>query len=514
MFGLIPKGGGKIEMDCTQLLNEKAFADGIIESKDLKTLIENDNYSPQKRKMLEGERYYIGEHDILRKDFTCSKIAEPDEKGQEEITEFKNPNRSNHHNINAFHGVLVNQKVSYLAGKEPTISVKDAENNPELKAYESILADFADDTFNEVMQDLVTGASNKGCEYLHIYYDEKGNLHYCVVSATQCIPIYSEDDPEKLDQLIRYYSKKEIENGEYCLKNKVEHWTKNSVTYYEEKEGKFISTMSCPHWFTAFYMNGVLTKQEPHTWGRVPFILLKNNAKMTTDLEYIKGLIDAYDLVSSEGTNNLLDYIDLYWVIKGHCGESAKAIADKLRINRAVNVEGLDAGSVEAKQVELPITGRLEFLKMLRRDIFHFGMGVDTDSDKFGNAPSGVSLKFQYTLLDLKAQAMAAKLRKVIKELLWFFTEDYNRKNHTSYDSSLIQVTLNKTMITNDMELVTMIQNSKGIVSDKTLLGMHPFVSDVNAELEELETQEQKEQAEYEKFLKPSEAGGEDERKE
>ncbi len=59
-------------------------------------------------------------------------------------------------------------------------------------------------------------------------------------------------------------------------------------------------------------------------------------------------------------------------------------------------------GKVEAKQVELPVAGRLEFLKMLRKDIFHFGMGIDTDSDKFGNAPSGVSLKFQYTLLDQK----------------------------------------------------------------------------------------------------------------
>lgn len=501
-------------MDCTQLLNEKAFADRIIESKDLKTLIENDRYSPQKRKMLEGEQYYIGEHDILKKDFTCSKISETDEKGQEIITEFENPNRSNHHNINAFHKILVDQKVSYILGKEPTISIKDAENKPELKAYESILADFADDTFNEVMQELAAGASNKGSEYLHIYYDKKGAFRYCVISAAQCIPIYSKDDPNELDQLIRYYGKKEIQDGKYYLKNKVEHWTKDSITYYEEKDGKLISNMCCPHWFTTFYMNGALVKQEPHTWGRVPFIPLKNNAKMTTDLECIKGLIDAYDLISSEGTNNFLDLIDLYWVISGCGGENAKVIANKLKINKAVNVQGFDGGHIEAKQVELPVTGRLEFLKMLRRDIFHFGMGVDTDNDKFGNAPSGVSLKFQYTLLDLKAQAMSARLRKAIKELLWFFTEDYNRKNHTNYDSSLIQVQLNKTMITNDMETVTMIQNSKGIVSDKTLLGAHPFVSDINAELEELKAQEQKEQAEYERFLKSPEAGGEDERKE
>lgn len=197
-------------------------------------------------------------------------------------------------------------------------------------------------------------------------------------------------------------------------------------------------------------------------------------------------------------------------MISGYGGETAGAIARKLKINKAVNVEGAERGGIEAKQVELPVSGRLEFLKMLRRDIFFFGMGVDTDTDKFGNAPSGVSLNFQYTLLDLKVEGIAAKLRKSIKQLFWFFTEDYNRKNHTAYDSSLIQVSLNKTMITNDVETVNIIQNSKGIVSDKTLIARHPFVTDINAELEELETQKQKEQQDYEKFMKPPRADDED----
>ena len=129
---------------------------------------------------------------------------------------------------------------------------------------------------------------------------------------------------------------------------------------------------------------------------------------------------------------------------------------------------------------------------MLRKDIFHFGMGIDVDSDKFGTAPSGVSLKFQYTLLDQKAGNMIAKLKKAIKELLWYVTEDYNSKNNTNYDANLIKVNINKNMITNDAELVSMIQASKGIVSDKTLLAVHPFVSDVNAEMQEMEAEEKR----------------------
>ena len=96
------------------------------------------------------------------------------------------------------------------------------------------------------------------------------------------------------------------------------------------------------------------------------------------------------------------------------------------------------------------------------------------------------------TLLDQKAGNMIAKLKKAIKELLWYVTEDYNSKNNTNYDANLIKVDINKNMITNDAELVSMIQASKGIVSDKTLLAVHPFVSDVNAEMQEMEAEEKR----------------------
>ena len=38
-----------------------------------------------------------------------------------------------------------------------------------------------------------------------------------------------------------------------------------------------------------------------------------------------------------------------------------------------------------------------------------------------------------------------------------------------------------------DLETMQIITESKGIVSEKTLLGKHPFVEDVNSEMEQLE---------------------------
>lgn len=477
------------------------MAEGALNESDiLKYIINDDIDSVQKKNMQKGERYYNGEHDVLQKDFRISKILETDEQTEKEICKpFQNVNRSNHKNINAFLKILVDQKTAYLVSKEPTIKVSGAEESTQKKAYEKMLCEFADDNFNEVLQDLVTGASCKGFEVLHIYYDDNGELQYCIVPANEIIAIYDTNNQKELLEVIRYYDITVVENGQKYIRKKVEWWTKQNVTYYIEKESNLfvkdtsISVNPAPHYWSITTLDGFQKNKQGHSWGRVPFLLLKNNRNSTTDLEHIKGLIDAYDLISSEGTNNFLDLVELYWVIYGFGGDNASSTLKKLQINKAVNMmsSGSD-GRIEAKQIELPVAGRLEFLKMLRKDIFHFGMGVDTDSDKFGNAPSGVSLKFQYTLLDQKAGNMIAKLRKVIKELLWFVTEDYNSKHNTAYDANDIQIDINKNIITNDVEMVNMIQASKGIVSDKTLLAVHPFVSDVNAEMQEIEAQEQK----------------------
>ena len=241
-------------------------------------------------------------------------------------------------------------------------------------------------------------------------------------------------------------------------------------------------------------MDGEERGSTPHGWGRPPFIPLRNNDREMTDLQLVKGLIDAYDTISSEGTNNLLDLVNLYWVIQGYGGETAGAVAKKLQINKAVQISD-SSGSVEAKQVELPVEGRLAWMKMLRKDIFHFGMGVDTDSDDWGRAASGVSLKFQYAMFYLKINGIVPEIRRALKELFRFAVEDWNRRNGTDWDWKRIQVTLNTNGITDDAELMQIIKESQGMVSEKTLLGRHPFVEDVNSEMVQLEEERRRKHA-------------------
>lgn len=451
----------------------------------LKEILQEDRNSDRKKKMEEGERYYRGEHDILKKDFRRSPVSETGKNGEENMEVFFNPNRSNHHCVNPFHHTLVAQKTAYLVGREPTISVKGAGN----REFEAMLAEIADENFNSTLQEWIIGAANKGVEYLHVYYDEDGQFGYCIVPAEEIIPIYDEVYQQEIKEVIRYYEVKLLENGREKSRRRVEWWTAEQVTYFTENaDGEFLREQEKGHWTVTELLDGEETKTISHGWGRVPFIPLRNNDKEMTDLQLVKGLIDAYDYISSEGTNNLLDLVDLYWVIQGYGGETAGAVARKLQVNKAVQISD-SSGSVEAKQVELPVEGRLNWMQMLRKDIFHFGMGVDTDSDDWGKAASGVALKFQYAMFYLKINGIVPEIRKAIKAFFRFAVEDRNREQGTDWDWRKIQVVLNTNGITDDLETMQIIKESKDIVSEKTLLGKHPFVEDVNSEMEQLKAE-------------------------
>lgn len=472
-----------------ELLKAKlAAGKGLHDSHILKEILLEDKHSEKKKRMEEGERYYCGEHDSLQKDFRRSPISETGDNGEEQVRMFFNPNRSNHHCVHPFHHTLVAQKTAYLVGREPTLSVRNGD-----KAFMEMLTEIADEDFNSMLQNWLIGASNKGVEYLHVYYDAEGNFRYCIVPAEEIIAIYDAEYQQELQEVIRYYEITVLDGGKECIRRRVEWWTAEEVSYFTENgNGEFLQERKCGHWAVTELLDGVETEVRQHGWGRIPFIPLRNNEKELTDLQLIKGLIDAYDYVSSEGTNTLLDLVDLYWVIQGYGGETASAVAKKLQINKAVQISD-SSGSVEAKQVQLPVDARLNWMQMLRRDIFHFGMGVDTDSDDWGKAASGVALKFQYAMFYLKINGIVPEIKRAVKEFFRFAIEDHNRENGTDWDWKKIQITLNTNGIMDDLETIQMIRESKGLVSEKTLLGKHPFVEDVNSEMEQLE-RERKEQ--------------------
>src|SRR5699024_7497132 len=129
------------------------------------------------------------------------------------------------------------------------------------------------------------------------------------------------------------------------------------------------------------------------------------------------------------------------------------------------------------------------FFDTLEDNIYSFGMGVDINPDKLGNSPSGVALKFLYSFLDMKASMTERKFTRSIQALIWFVCEYLSIYENKVIDYKDITITFNKSVISNEKENADIAQQSKGIISDETIIENHPWVKDVQTERERLEAQ-------------------------
>ncbi|ENZ9525258.1 phage portal protein, partial [Clostridioides difficile] len=75
-----------------------------------------------------------------------------------------------------------------------------------------------------------------------------------------------------------------------------------------------------------------------------------------------------------------------------------------------------------------------------------------------------------------------------------------------SYDYKSVQITFNHSMIINESEKIDMAKKSIGIISDETIVSNHPWVEDVNDELERLKKQEDT-QKEYDDLIPNNQDG-------
>lgn len=464
-------------------------------------LIEEDQKSEEYRAAQVAERYYKKDQDIKGHDFQKSKIidrkVDPETREEKDVEEyFINPNRSNHRMQYRFLFNHVEQKVSYISGREPSITVDGAEPSEDGKTgneeweYQNALAKTTGSKFRKMLLQWERRASLGGKAWVHEYKDAEGNLKQLVVPRTGGVPIYDTAYAETLIGFIRYYPIKETRaHGQTKTIFKAEWWEPDGVTRYtSDADGDYSADgPKESHYETVTYVTGpdgetlVERKREAKNWGRVPFVEMANNSDALTDLHPYKDLIDAHDLVASKGTNNLMDFNEFYAVIQGFGGDAASAIVKKLEINRAVVVGSAAQGnSVTMQQLDMQMQGRIDWLKELWDAIHYFGCAVDPSKDSIGNAASGVSLEFQYSLLDLKANNMITEAEQALIDHFWFVTEDFNRQNGTAYDPELVAIQFNKSRVTNNLELVQMIIQSQGLVPDKILLQAHPLVKDAD----------------------------------
>lgn len=434
-------------------------------------LINDFNSSKKRQLMTVGQKYYEVDNDILKRKIT-KKV-----KG----TEIEETYKANNKLAHSKYKNMVDEKVAYLLSRDYSLS---CENEEYVKKVKDVLGKH----FQYQLSGLGYEASNKGIAWLQAYVDLEGNFKTMIIPSEQCIPIWRDNSHMELESMIRVYETVIWEYEKKKTITNVEVWTTEGVSYYR-LEGKLLiadhDKNNDNNGPVAHYKKG----EEWYSWGRVPFIAFKNNRIELPDIKFVKSLLDAYDLSRSEAANYVEEVKNLIFILKGYGGEDISEFMRVLNEDRAIPIDDPEDGGVDTLTPQMDITALREHYEQLKRDLIEDGQSINKDLDKFGSAPSGVALKFMYSGLDLKCNALETEFKMGFENLLYFINIYLSESSLGTYKNVDLDIIFNRDMEINESEVIDNCQKSKGTISDKTIIANHPWVKDVEAEEKALEEQ-------------------------
>lgn len=432
--------------------------------------------------MQEGQRYYESKNDILNRKRTVI-----GRNGEMVEAAYLANNRLPH----AFMRKLTKQKIGYLLSKPFTVTSDDENFQEALGAY--FTKDFYR-LFKNGGQDAVVA----GLGWLQIYYSEEGVLRFKRIPATEIIPFWEDIDHTILGSAIRVYDVEQYDGGTKKTIRKVQYFTHDCVFNYVMDDDGLVEDEMAPVEYNFSIQSDVVPATDgEHScvseycmWDEIPLIPLKYNPEEDSLLKYIKELVDDYDRRTSDMSNVIQDEPDKVKVVKDYDGTDKGEFVFNLARYRTLFLRG--TGSVETLDTSISTEAIEQHLTRLRADIYEFGGGVDTQNKDLGNA-SGVALKFVYSDLDMDCNDFGAELAWAVEKICWFIKQDLMLKGEGDFTEATIDVVFNTDITINETETISNIRNSVGIVSNKTLLDQHPYVTDTQEELKQLDQEAQEE---------------------
>lgn len=456
-------------------------------SKYVMAVMQTYEQSDNRQYMDVAEQYYHNNHDILQtKRFVIGRDSDNNPSKVESLA------LSNNHLIHNFLRKLAHQKLGYLLSR-PFSFQPDTHDLERCEKFFKELGKYYDLTLYRTLKAAARDSIVDGIGWICVYYDED-KLKFKHIPSTELIPQWVDEDHLDLKSMIRKYTVKEFENDSFVTKTYVEYYTqKGVIKYVYAGDGAFNYTtgeLIQVEPLTPYFKIKSGEKEMDATWTDIPFIPFKYDADEYSLLRRIKSLIDDYDKKTSDVANNIDDMPESITVIKNYDGASKEEFVHNKNQYRTIFVQG----DGDARSLETPLNvGEVDLhLKRLREDIFAFGQGVNT-TDKDIRDTSGVALRFLYGDLDMDCADWSDELQWSIYLLNWFISRDILFRTNQDYSDINYRVVFNTSMVVNQSEVINNIVQSKGILSDKTLLSNHPWVLDADEEIKQIESDVERE---------------------
>lgn len=477
---------------------KKQMNNGYYNKNTLLTLYEEYQMSPQFLRAVEGEKYYRGENKINNRIMYRAESVIPGKYDTPDtLIQVPDDTQPNNHLSHNFAKALIDQKVDYSMSKPPRLT---GDNDTYLEFVQQILED---NDFNYKLNLLGKKASCNGISWLHTYI-ENNQLKFMVIPATQVIPLWKDDLKQDVSAVIRVYTtinQLNPLNGDITV---LEYWNEKGMQKFTI-EGNTISPWLAQEDYDTLTQvdgayNGQVAPDTQFNWGRVPFIPFKNNHEMSTDVQYIKNLIDGYDLATSDMANTLEQIADAILVVNNAQGDQAPTIQKNLKLYKMLLGGNADESGINAQFISPEINPEAinTHLQRLKENIIELSQSVNFDID-WTQPPSGVTLNILYRNLDIKCNGFESEFIKAFNMLQDLIKAYAVSQNQSFTPKDKVKITFIRDIITNTAEQIENLKNSKGQISQKTIMENHPFVEDPEEEYKQF-NKELDEEAKRENF--------------
>lgn len=431
----------------------------MLKIEEIMRFIQDDATSEKKLAAGVGQKYYEGRHDILN-----YRMFYFNDDGQPVEDKF----RSNIKITHPFFTELVDQAVQYiLSGNDGIIKSDNPALQAQLDAYFNANEDFVAE-----LAEVITGCMAKGYEYMYAYKNADDKLAFQCADCLGVVEVRAKDTDDNCEYVIYRYVDR-VEKGRKLI-HRIQVWDDKQTWFYVQKNNDKLeldeSEPINPKPHVIFTEEGSPEKYF-EGFGFIPFFRLDNNKKQVSGLATIKDLIDDYDLMASSLSNNLVDFDTPIHVVKGFEGDLDEMIHN-LKVKKHMGVP--EGGDFERQVIDVPYQARQVKLELDEKNIYRFGMGLNTSGLKDTSATTNIAIKAAYSLLDLKATKFEIKLKQFLRKILKIVLAEINDQNGTDYQMSQIYFEFDHEVMSNAQEnaQIELVQAQKQQTTINTLLAL------------------------------------------
>ena len=436
----------KIDKDC--ILTESLILDLI------------KKHSKEKRRLSKLQKYYNNEN---------TKIA---------TRKYKNKNKPKNRLSHPYAQYITDTAVGYLLGKPVAYATEDKNL---LEAMTDIFR-YNDEADNNTT--LAKMASIYGYAYEIMYLDKNARPRFKAIDPSELIVCYDNTLEENIVLAIRYYDEVVRNNDLEETVTRLEVYTKPT----ENDKGEIIANGKIIRG-TIRLESITLEDEEDYYFNDIPVNVYINNDELYGDFEKVLSLIDAYDQSQSDTANDFELFTNCMLVINGELIDDEQAE----NLNDVNLIQFLNSDS-DAKYLikDIQDTALENYKNRLNEDIHRFSFVPNMSDENFSNNASGIAMKFKLMGLENLIGVKEAKFKKGLMRRIELLCAYAKMKNNSDYSYLAIEPVFTRNTPNNELELSQIMQNLTGILSEETIIGMSPRVSDIQAEIERKEKEANK----------------------